>query len=214
VEETSRPLTSDERRILERMRTFRPQGGARFAAFLAFIVTLGVLLIASPASWQVGVRSLAPVVVAGAVAAFVYLRVRRSARAGDLEARVARDLAGGVARVLTYRVAGALRVEEAEDEGSSYYLRLEDGRVAFLSGQYLYEPEDAGTFPNSVVTVVRAPHTDIVLDLRCEGRPLGSAPVLPTFTAADWDQARVPSDGALVDVDFDALRRRAQASSP
>ncbi len=211
MDETTRPLTPEERRILERMRTARPQGGAGFAAFLAFIVTLGVLLIVSPADWQVGVRSLAPVVVALAAAAVVYARMRRSRTASDWQSRIARDLEYGVARVVTYRVSDALQVEESEDEGSSYYLRLDDGRVAFLSGQYLYDAEGEGTFPNTLVTVVRAPATDVVFDLRCEGRPLGAVPRLPTFTAEDWDHGAVPSDGALVNADFDALRRRAQA---
>jgi membrane protein implicated in regulation of membrane protease activity len=211
MDETTRPLTPDERRMLERLRTARPQGGAGFAAFLAFIVTLGVLLIVSPASWQVGPLSLSPVAAALVVAVYVYRRMQRSPREGDRQARIARDLLGGVARVVTYRVSDALQVEEAEDEGSSYYLKLDDGRVAFLSGQYLYDAEEDGTFPSTVVSVVRAPHTDIVFDLRCEGTAMGPAPQLPAFTTADWDQGRVPNDGALVDVDFEALRRRAQA---
>jgi hypothetical protein len=211
LDETSRPLTPEERRILERMRTSRPQGGARFAALLSFIVTLGGLLILSPASWLVGVRSLAPVVIALAVAALVHRRMQRSTRELEWQARIARDLEAGVMRVVTYRVLEALSVEEVEDEGSSYYLRLDDGRVAFLSGQYLYEPEEAGTFPSTVVTVARTPHTDVVFDLRAEGTPLGRAPRLPPFTQLEYDGDRVPADGALVDVDFAALRRRAEA---
>jgi hypothetical protein len=53
----------------------------------------------------------------------------------------AADLAAGVATLTTYEATDALRVEEFEDEGSQYYLKLADGRVLFLAGQYLYEYE-------------------------------------------------------------------------
>ena len=151
-------------------------------------------------------RSLAPALLALIVGAFVFLRLQRSpTRVAWLE-RVARDLDGGVARVSTYRVRDAVQVEESEDEGSQYYLLLDDGRVVFLAGQYLYEPEEDGSFPSSVVSVVRAPHTNIVFDIRCEGTPLRPSKVRSPFTTADYDNARVPEDGALVAVSFDTLR--------
>src|SRR5262245_42762130 len=210
MDETSRPLTAHERQILEGLRASQPRR-ARFGAFLTFLVALGVLLILAPASWQVGVRSLAPVVVALLVALVVFVRSRRSARRSDWLARIGRDLDGGVAGVTTYHVVDAVQVEESEDEGSSYYLKLSDGRVAFLSGQYLYEGEDAGTFPSSVVSVVRAPHSQIVFDIQSEGSALPASGRLPSFTTAEYDEGRVPEDGALVAVDFESLRARATA---
>ena len=84
MEETLRPLTADERRTLERILTSKPQGGgAGFGAFLAFLVTTGVLLILSPASWQIGVLSLVPVVIGVGVAALVFRRLRRSRRRSE-----------------------------------------------------------------------------------------------------------------------------------
>ncbi|HEV8357684.1 MAG TPA: hypothetical protein VGQ17_13105 [Gemmatimonadales bacterium] len=50
---------------------------------------------------------------------------------------------------MTYVVQDAVAVEEAEDEGLSFYLLLDDGRTLFLSGQYLYDPAAQG-FPGSV----------------------------------------------------------------
>jgi hypothetical protein len=169
MEETTRPLTADERRILERLRSSKPQGGAGFGAFLAFLVTTGLLLIVSPASWQVGVRSLIPVAAGLLAAGFVFRRLQRSRWRTEWLAKLERDLAAGVALVTTARVTDAVRVEEAEDEGSSYYLELDDKRVLFLSGQYLYEPEEERRFPNTLVTVVRAPAAGIVFDVRCDG---------------------------------------------
>jgi hypothetical protein len=209
MDEVTRPLTDGQRKILEGLRRSRPPGSPGLGAFLAFVVTTGVLLIVSPASWQVGARSLVPVVVALGVAGLVYRRLRSSGRRSEWLARVDRDLAGGVARVTSARVSDALRVEEAEDEGSSYYLELEDGRVWFLTGQYLYELEEDGTFPNTRVTVVRAPATGVVLAVSCDGSPLAPRGTLPVFTTQDYDEDRVPEDGAVVEVDFATLRASA-----
>jgi membrane protein implicated in regulation of membrane protease activity len=206
MEESFRPLEPEEHRILERLRTARPQGGARFGAFLAFLITLGVLLIVSPASWQVGARSLLPVPVALAVAWVVFRRLwRRERDSGWLE-RIGRDLAGGQASVTRARVTDAVKVEELEDEGSSYYLRLDDGRVLFLSGQYLYDVEEAGRFPCAVVSVVRAPTTRIVFSVTCEGAPIQPSSRRPPFTDDEYEGGRVPEDGAVLDVDFETLR--------
>ena len=207
MDEILRPFTPDERRTLERIRTSRPQGGgAGFGAFLAFLVTTGVLLIISPASWQTGVLSLIPVVVGAGVAALVFRRLSRSARHREWVAEIERDLAGGVASVTTARVTDAVRVQEAEDEGSSYYLRLDDGRVLFISGQYLYELEEEGRFPNTRLTVVRAPSTRIVFDVTCDGSPLPPSATRPPFTTEEYDGGLVPEDGTVLDVDFGSLR--------
>jgi membrane protein implicated in regulation of membrane protease activity len=206
MDESFRPLEPEERRILERLSTTRPQGGARFGAFLAFLITLGVLLIVSPASWQVGARSLLPVPVALAVAWVVFRRLRRGERDSGWLERIERDLAGGQASVTRARVTDAVNVEELEDEGSSYYLRLDDGRVLFLSGQYLYDVEEEGRFPSAVVSVVRAPATRIVFDVTCEGAPIQPSSRRPPFTDAEYEGGRVPEDGAVLNVDFATLR--------
>ena len=111
----------------------------------------------------------------------------------------------------TYRVVDAVRVEEAEDEGSQYYLKLEDGRVAFLAGQYLYELEESGTFPNRVVTVTRAPHAAVVLDVATEGDAFAASATRPPFGAQEYKRGGIPADGALVDVDFTSLGREPAA---
>src|SRR5262249_8078638 len=41
----------------------------------------------------------------------------------------------------SYRARRAFQVEEFEDEGSHYFIELEDGRVLSLSGHYLYKYE-------------------------------------------------------------------------
>jgi hypothetical protein len=206
VDETLRPLTADERGILEGMRRARPHGSPALGAFLAFLVALGVLLILAPASWEVGALSLIPTAGAFAFALWVFARLRGGERRSAWLARVERDLAGGVASVVSARVRDAVRVEESEDEGSSYYLELDDGRVLFLSGQYLYDVEEEGRFPNTRVTVARAPATRIVLGVTCDGSAFEPSRTRAPFTAGEYERGRVPEDGAVVDVDFASLR--------
>jgi hypothetical protein len=203
-----RPLTAEERQLLEGLRAAPAAGGARFAGFLAFLFTLGVLLIGAPASWQTGIRSLVPAVVALLVGFAVFLRMRRSRRRDPWFGMLDRDLDGGVAQVTDAAISDAIAIEEFEDEGSQYYLRLEDGRVLFLAGQYLYDDEEDGRFPNTAVTVVRAPNTGVVLDFRCTGAPLSASSRRSHFTSEEHADGHVPEDGAILDVDFESLRSR------
>jgi hypothetical protein len=181
-------------------------GGAPLAALLTFLVISGVGLILLPASWMTGLPSLAPAGVAGLAAAYVYRRMRRSQRESPWLQSVSRDLTEGVALSTTYHIVDAIRVEEAEDEGSQYYLKLEDGRVAFLAGQYLYELEEDGSFPNRIVTVTRAAHSALVLDVACAGDPLAPSASRPPFSREEFTKG-IPADGALLEVDFEALKQ-------
>ena len=205
IQDRTRSLASDERTILAAMLRSPSSGGAPLAALLTFLVTTGLGLIFLPASWTTGFPSLAPAVVGGVAAASVYRRMRRSQHESPWLQSVSRDLGDGVVLMTTYHVVDAIRVEEAEDEGSQYYLKLEDGRVAFLAGQYLYELEEDGSFPNRIVTVTRAPHSAVVLDVACEGDPLAPSASRPTFSREEFEKG-IPADGALLDVDFDELR--------
>ena len=207
IEERTRPLTAAERKALENMRRSPSTGGAPFAALLTFIVTSGVGLILLPASWETGAPSLVPIAVAALASGSVYVRMRRSQRESPYLRNMSRDLAEGIARLTTYQVVDAIRVEEAEDEGSQYYLKLVDGRIVFLAGQYLYELEENGSFPSRVVTVTRAPHTAVVLDAASEGAAFAPSGTRPPFGQEDYRRGGVPEDGALVDVDFEALKR-------
>jgi hypothetical protein len=47
----------------------------------------------------------------------------------------------GLLVLQSFRACRAFQVDEFEDEGSHYYVELEDGAVLFLTGQYLYKCE-------------------------------------------------------------------------
>ena len=151
-----------------------------------------------------GVTLLTPALVTGALAALAiagWMHHRSSVAHRAAVADAAR--APAVVEEATFDVAEAVAVEEFEDEGLSYYLRLDDGRVLFLSGQYLYDPADEGRFPSRRVTIVRTvrPSGD-VLDLRCSGEHVAPSVVLPPFSEERNGTGDLPEDGAVLEVDW------------
>lgn len=96
----------------------------------------------------------------------------------DLEAR-------GLLSAQVYRATRAFEVEEFEDEGCHYFLELTDGRVLFLSGQYLYNyvsESDAGVgrrFPCSEFAVRRHSTEGYAVDIQCGGQVLEPDSVAP-----------------------------------
>ncbi len=147
-------------------------------------------------------------VVAAAVAVAVVVRMRRHPLLSRARRSLALDLANGEAEVQLLELVDAIKVEEFEDEGSNYYLKLNDGQVMFLSGQYLYEPEARGTFPTTRIAMTFAPLSRALLDLRCEGTPFAPSATLPPFGVARLKSGSVPGNGDLVAVDFEALKHR------
>jgi hypothetical protein len=147
-----------------------------------------------------------------ALLAFVgpwYLRrdvARLSARFGKPDA-LRQDLEDGQAEEVSYEAVDAIQVEEDSDLGSNYYVRLNDGQVLFLCGQYLYELEDAQTFPSTQFTLVRTPHARMFLDLRVSGSYLRPSTTRPRFTDQEYRSGVVPHNGDLLDLNFETLRK-------
>jgi hypothetical protein len=52
---------------------------------------------------------------------------------------IAQDLKGGFANVFTANVRRAVEIKEYEDEGTGFFLELDDGRVLCVIGQDLYD---------------------------------------------------------------------------
>lgn len=105
-----------------------------------------------------------------------------------------------------YRATRAFAVEEFEDEGSTYYVELADGRVLFLQGQYLYDYEpieddpefnQPRTFPCTEFTLRRHREKGYTVDLLCAGRVFEPEVTAPPFgeeaLAEDF-----PQDGDLI----------------
>lgn len=110
----------------------------------------------------------------------------------------------------------AFAVEEYEDEGLHYFLELVDGRVLFLSGQYLYDFEPVSDdpavnrprrFPCSEFTVVRHRIEGYVVDITCRGSILEPEIVAPSFGERVWRDGGIPADGDVItDMSYDALK--------
>lgn len=219
---TTRPLTPQERTDLARLASPRAQLSAELlslAVAFMFLFALGAggarVLTGPPQG-----ATLAWIAAGAApVALALILHGRRSV--GPLLARErdkhAADLASGQATCTSYEITDALRVEEFEDEGSHYYLKLADGGVLFLSGQWLYEYEQGADddgqptparFPCRRFTVERAAQSGLFLDLIPHGPAFPPSDTLPPFNDADHAAGTVPDDGDLLELDFERLRAR------
>ncbi len=67
----------------------------------------------------------------------LYWRSRRWTGGRDLRARIRRDLKSNTAAVHVLSVVDAIKVEEAEDEGPTFFLKLETGETVVMAGQFL-----------------------------------------------------------------------------
>lgn len=200
IETETRPLTAEERALLPN----RPGVAVRWtagigAALSATAITwLLALLVAGIAGWTStrAERALILVAIAGGLGVYTYVayRERRTPEGPTLWD----DVHAGTAEVSRYDVVDALAVEEFEDEGLSYYLELVDGRVVFLTGQYLYEPVEQGQFPARRVEVVRTAVTATVLRVIALGPPLPPSATRPPFDETEFGTDRIPEDGALL----------------
>lgn len=106
-----------------------------------------------------------------------------------------------------FKAKRAFQVEEFEDEGSHYFVELEDGSVLFLSGQYLYEYEtlkkgketvQPRRFPNTEFAIRRHSVKRYVVDILCNGLVIEPEVVVPAFSADDFGTDRIPEDGHVI----------------
>jgi hypothetical protein len=111
----------------------------------------------------------------------------------------------------------AFEVEQIEDEGSQYFIELDNGQVLFLMGQYLwdYEPMlDNGNdiprkFPSTEFVVQRHRDTDFSVDVISSGEVLEPEVCAPHFTVEDYELDRVPDDGEIIShLTYDEVKER------
>jgi hypothetical protein len=115
-----------------------------------------------------------------------------------------------------FQARRAFGVQEFDDEGLHYFLELTDGRVLFLSGQYLYDYEPIAhdpemnqprRFPCTEFTIRRHKTEGYVVELICRGAVIEPEFVAPRFPRQKQWSGRVPEDGQLIlDTTYDALK--------
>ena len=115
-----------------------------------------------------------------------------------------------------FQALRAFAVEELEDEGLHYFLELTDGRVLFLSGQYLYDYEpisdhpglnQSRRFPCTDFTVRRHKAEGYVVEIQCRGEVIEPEMTAPSFSQRVWQSGGAPEDGEIVrDFSYEALK--------
>ena len=219
----TRPLREDERRSIVNLATPGSMLSVGLIPTLfVFIVTFAVGIWIERALGLYGALGLTWPAMIAAVAAmgFGHYLYRKTEPLISKEREAhALDLAAGTAVCSTFEAVDALRVEELEDEGSAYYLKLSDGRVLFLQGQYLYQYEGRGededgkpaqaNFPSNRFTVERTAGSHMVLDMIDFGRLMPVSGVLPPFTLDERSDDNVPNDWDILTIDFETLRHKA-----
>jgi len=115
-----------------------------------------------------------------------------------------------------FQAVRAFGVEEFEDEGLHYFIELLDGRVLFLSGQYLYDYEPISDdpelnrlrqFPCTEFEVLRHKDAGYVIDINCAGTVLEPELSAPAFTKDDLKRG-IPEDGEIFEEkSYEALKR-------
>ena len=200
IETETRPLTDAERGLLPQSPTLplRWTAGIGPGLAVAVIAVLLGLLAAGMANWTsaAAVRAVVAVAVLAGLGACAHAAARtrslgKSPTGWD-------DLQEGTARVARFDATDAVAVEESEDEGLSYFVALTDGRVLFLSGQYLYEPVERGEFPARRFEVVRTALSGTVLSVTALGPALAPSFTRSPFTDAEYESGSIPEDGAVL----------------
>ena len=118
-----------------------------------------------------------------------------------------KDLKGGKAQIRRYEAVDAIRVEEFEDEGTGFFLKLKDGRTLFLAGQHFYELEEEKKFPCSSFEIVETPNAKWPLGFSCTGPYFPPSFKRGPFPKNEIKLGRVPCDGDLLEVDFESLKK-------
>ena len=152
----------------------------------------------------------AAALIAGITAARMYGRMRKSLSRSPYADLIRADLDGAMVRESIFDVVDAIERDQLSYEGSHFYLKLADGRVLYLSGQYLDDEAESRRFPSVRVVIVRAARSGTLLRFDCTGAYVAPSVTLPAFTLEDLDRDDTPADGDILDVDFEKLRAEAR----
>jgi hypothetical protein len=190
-----------------------------FTSMLLLVAFLGSLNVFDRApSWVVGAGTALFMLVFVVLAMWLFNPKGADWVRGKTAEEHKRELEqSGLLESTDFRATRAFGVEEFEDEGLHYFLELANGRVLFLSGQYLYDYEpiaddpeltQSRRFPCTEFTVRRHKSEGYVVEILCGGTVLEPEVMAPPFSEKVWKANGVPEDGQiLTHVTYDKLRR-------
>ena len=128
-------------------------------------------------------------------------RSNRKRRAAHL-----RELETGQVKALHCTVSGVVELAELEDEGPGYFFQVDERRVLFLQGQYLYDYQGREDFPNDCFDVVIVPESNLVIEIRPLGRPLTPERIYdPHDEKHDLSDMYYPEDGEILGASLSTL---------
>lgn len=201
-----RPPTEEEARVLRgSLPRFFGWWTGVVSGLCIFALTFLLILLGSPIMPP---SAILPTAVTGSlgvsIAWYVYVQWRERRVLRRAAVRKAREVAAGHVKSTTFTIRDAIAVKECEDEGLSFYLLLDDGRTLFLSGQYLYEPVEAG-FPWTSFDLVQAPVGGGIIRIVQRGPALIPSRTRGPFTDREYKSDAVPEDCTIATRDFSAL---------
>ena len=198
------PLTKRERAELGGYVARSAVAGRAVLFALALAATAGIALkvqgwFSSDQPWWI-----VPTAVVGLA---LYWRSRRWTGGRDLRARIRRDLKSNSAAVHVLSVVDAIKVEEAEDEGPTFFLKLETGETVAIGGQFLDRFVRRG-FPWREFEIREAAESRLFLGLKSRGEPVAPSLVKPPLSRTAVHELGLASvRWKVLPVAFEELRR-------
>jgi len=148
----------------------------------------------------------------------------RGREANDLLSEaLRRDLECGKAQVIHAAAEDAIRVANPDGTLAGFFVDIGNGLVMFIESREWDAPPGVSDFealfPCSRFTLVRAPHSKVDLEFRCEGPPFDvtrevEAPSLEFLDAIIEDGEIIPGRLDSLKSDFDRLARRRLGQAP
>lgn len=176
-----------------------------FCLLLIFVALFLFNVIARLTSgFTLYVLSISPTLLLGTI---LYRTSKKWTGGPALRKNIREDLKNGVARVDTYSVLEAVEIDEQEDEGVGYFLKLEDSRVVFVQSQEVVSWKRRG-FPWTRFKVRTAPVSGRFLGIRKDGERLKPSMVRAPLSLDEYKLLNPKSKELFVftDWDFEALK--------
>ena len=204
----TRKLTRKEFSIFQAMIGMRSYGSRACSILGIIIVSIGVMsgLVAATGKEISKGKQNALIAVFGLIGCVLAYFVDAKTKWSPLAKKLLVELKNGFASVEEFEVTDAVRVQEYEDNGYAFYLKLIDRRVLYLTGQCLYEITDQREFPCSALKVTYTSMSRYVLTVECGGNYIAPKWILPSATIKEYEAGAIPDNGSVMDIDFEALK--------
>lgn len=197
IQETTRPLSDAERRLLRR-RSAVPKPGSVYWMQDEYQAA-GITVLICAAAVLIGMFVRSPVLGAVVAGAFALMRFSSYRERQRLlrhmlahRQKLAEELESGLAYVITCRPTRIIEREEFEDEGALWIFDGGDGRYVAIGGQEYYETP---RFPSSHFEVIMGARHRMILGIRSRGL---RAPSTVVVTGDDIDWESIPDRSITV----------------